>query len=137
MEDNHCLICNEVNESILHVLRDCFAAYYVWACLVPKDMFHNFCSLDFDDWFRYNLKSKRQFSIVISWTMICGVACWFLWQRRNKEICDENYVHMGNLSMAIVQYTELIYKSRSMTRKFKACREKKLVGWNSPPNGLV
>ena len=42
---------------------------------------------------------------------------------------------MGTLSMAIVQYTELIYKSGSMTRKFKVCREEKLVGWNPPPVG--
>ena len=40
---------------------------------------------------------------------------------------------MGNPSMAIVQYTELIYKSGPMARKFKACREEKLVGWSPPP----
>ena len=40
---------------------------------------------------------------------------------------------MGKPTMAIVQYTELIYKSGSMARKFKACREENLVGWSPPP----
>ena len=52
--------------------------------------------------FVYNLKSKKQFSDGISWPVIFGMACWFLWKRRNKDIFDEIYVHMGNLSMAIV-----------------------------------
>ena len=66
VEDSHCPICNEVNESSLHVLRDCHAAYYVWKYLVPRDMCCHFFSLDFDDWFCYNLKSKKQFSDGIS-----------------------------------------------------------------------
>ena len=136
-EDSHHLICNELNESCLHVLRDCPAAYYVWAYLVPRDMFPNFFSLDFDDWFCYNLKSKKQFSDGISWPMIFGVGCWFLWKRRNMEIFDENYVHMGNLFMDIVQYTELIYKSESMTRKFMVHKEEKLIRWNPPSVGWV
>ena len=57
-EDSHCLICNKEDEGLLHVLRDCPAAYYVWVFLVPRDMFNSLFSLDFDDWFLYNLKSK-------------------------------------------------------------------------------
>ena len=131
-EDSLCPICNKTGEDVLHVLRDCPAAYYVWCCLVSKGMLKNFFTLRFDDWFLFNLKSKECFSEHIAWPMIFGVACWFLWQRRNKKVFDGNYVHMGNPSMAIVRYTELIYKSGFMARKFKVCKEEKLVRWSPP-----
>ena len=112
-----------------HVLRGCLATYYVWSCLVPCDMLDEFFSLGFEDRLLYNLTSKMCFSSIINWKMIFGVACWFLWQRRNKEIFDVNFVLRGSPSMAVVQYTELIHRSSSLTSKFKACREEKLIGW--------
>ena len=101
-QDSHCEFCIEVEEDILHVLRDCPVAYYVWVCLVPRDMVNIFFSLDFDDWLFFNLKSKTQFSVDIAWSMIFGVSCWFLWQRRTREIFDENFVSKDNISISIV-----------------------------------
>ena len=39
--------------------------------------------------------------------------------------------------MAIVQYTELIHRSSSLTSKFKACRKEKLIGWKPPLTNWV
>ena len=76
-QDSHCEFYSEVEEDILHVLRHCPVAYYVWVCLVPRDMVNIFFSLDFDDWLFFNLKSKTQFSVDITWSMIFGVSCGF------------------------------------------------------------
>ena len=39
--------------------------------------------------------------------------------------------------MAIVQYTELIHRSSSLTSEFKTCREERLIGWKPPPTNWV
>ena len=57
--------------------------------------------------------------------------------RSNKEIFEENYVPRGSPSMAIIQYTDLIYKSSCLANKFKAGREEKLIGWNPPSTSWV
>ena len=74
------------------MLRDCPIAVYVWHCLVPRDIVNLFFMLGFEDWILYNLKSQGKFSDDIAWPKIFGVACWFLRQRRNKEIFYENYI---------------------------------------------
>ena len=96
-------------------------------------MLNDFFSSNLEDWLLYNLTSKRYFSTVVAWSMIFGVACWFLWQRRNKEIFDENFVPRSSPSMAIVQYTDLIYKSSSLNSKLKATMEEKVIRWKLPP----
>ena len=104
-----------MNEDIIHVLRDCIAAIYVWVCLVPREIVSIFFRMGFDNWFLYNLKSKVKFSNDIAWPVIFGMACWFLWQRRNKELFDENYSRMESPSNAIIHYTKLICSTNSLS----------------------
>ena len=85
---------------------------------MPREIVNVFFMMGFEEWFLYNLKSEANFSYDIAWPMMFGVACWFLWQRRNKEIFDENYSSMGNPSSAIIHYTKLICNTKSLTWKF-------------------
>lgn len=55
-EDHSCKLCGSVEESCLHVLRDCCKAKEVWKQLVLSRILVCFLSYSLEDWLSANLK---------------------------------------------------------------------------------
>ena len=83
-------------EIVLHVLRDCRYATQVWMGLVSQVRWPEFFSLSFQEWLYWNLSNNLPYDLSIDWSLIFGVACWLLWQWRNKAICYDSFCEMSN-----------------------------------------
>lgn len=86
-ESSNCYYCAGVDETIIHVLRDCPLAVSVWRTLVPLTMRSNFFGYPFDEWTRYNIFEGE----VPNWRSMWAAACFYLWGWRNKKMHDPNF----------------------------------------------
>ncbi|CAJ2637065.1 unnamed protein product [Trifolium pratense] len=86
-----CNICGAADETVIHVLRDCISATQVWLRLVPSNQSSNFFSLSCRDWIFKNITNNFHGTHDLNWTSTFMVACWNLWNWRNKEIFEEGF----------------------------------------------
>lgn len=81
-----CPMCNQEDESLVHMARDCVEVSQVWLLLADRGLPNNdFFSLDLHSWLLNNLKAKNlQFGI--EWNVIFGAAVSCFWQVRNDKV---------------------------------------------------
>lgn len=86
-----CKRCGAVDESILHVLRDCFLAKHVWDEMVPLNCRNLFYSMLEGDWLVSNILYAKEFSLGndLNWTTFSVLACWWLWRWRNGFVFQD------------------------------------------------
>lgn len=60
-------LCQEIEETNLHVVRDCIEAKRIWAHLIPLDIFQKFFPLPLKEWVTWNLSSVTLHNRVCSW----------------------------------------------------------------------
>lgn len=85
-----CSRCGAVQDSVIHVLRDCKLAAAVWMLHGNVTVDHSFFVMELEDWLLVNL--KRQ-----SWmgssgeeaTIKFAVICWLLWKQRNEFVFQQ------------------------------------------------
>lgn len=58
----NCIVCPNVTEDILHVLRDCNPAMTVWKSLIREPYWNRFFETDLQDWIRLNLTNRCRYS---------------------------------------------------------------------------
>ncbi|CAA0815561.1 Polynucleotidyl transferase- ribonuclease H-like superfamily protein [Striga hermonthica] len=85
-----CEICNQAEESALHVCRDCPKAAEIWRRLVPGPAQNEFFSLNLEQWLASNLLLP---SLVgrDNWACSFGVIVWKLWRWRNESLFMGKY----------------------------------------------
>ncbi|KAF7819529.1 reverse transcriptase [Senna tora] len=87
---NVCPICNQVNESQIHILRDCPFARRMWGNLNFKALN---CHSDYRSWIYSNATDHSDFCHNLSRSTVFVYGLWELWLNRN------NYVFNGAHSM--------------------------------------
>lgn len=55
-----CPRCNQGEESVLHVIRDCKWAREVWPCLIPAELKDEFFSMELRPWLMWVVKKGKE-----------------------------------------------------------------------------
>ncbi|KAA3477395.1 Non-LTR retroelement reverse transcriptase [Gossypium australe] len=91
-------VCGDVEESCLHVLRDCCQAIEVWKQLIPSRISNRFFSSSLDEWLSSNLKNKVDVVFQdVNWPSLFRIVCWRIWKQRN--LCVFQDVHVNIFSV--------------------------------------
>ena len=134
-----CNHCHMEPETVLHVLRDCRYATQVWMGLVSPDRWSEFFSLPVQEWLYSNLTNNLSFDLSMEWSLIFGVACWLLWQWRNKALFDDAFCEMSNP----IGFIKFKAKQFSHSTQFnddeqsRRTKQSRLIGWDAPPMGWI
>ncbi|CAL9018286.1 unnamed protein product [Prunus brigantina] len=83
--DASCMYCRGVNESVLHILRDCYRACIVWAQLLKPHQAACFFQTELRPWLLSNMCSKDAM-VQGPWKFTFVFACWFIWKWRNNHV---------------------------------------------------
>lgn len=86
-----CCNCTGQEETILHVLRDCEVAVFVWQHLLHRDDRSWFFLGDVGGWAKDNLVAGKMNGDTNIWPQIWATTCYFLWLWRNKAKFDPNF----------------------------------------------
>ncbi|XP_054791641.1 uncharacterized protein LOC129297314 [Prosopis cineraria] len=78
--DQRCSLCDESQESINYVFKDCTLAAVVWRRILPIDMQIDFYGKSLDTWLADILKNPH---IDYSWKIGVSIFCRKLWDARN------------------------------------------------------
>jgi hypothetical protein len=81
-----CLYCRDVEETILHVLRDCPIAKEVWMQVLPVASRGIFFMGDLEGWIEFNLHNHVQWHYKGGWCDFWATMCHCLWTWKNKEL---------------------------------------------------
>lgn len=96
-----CYHCNNIEETTLHVLRDCPLARIVWNHLVEAHNRGNFFISSNNQWFQNNI-----FNHSIHWSELWANTCYWLWTWRNKQIHEEEFTRPYQEWDFIKKYTQ-------------------------------
>jgi hypothetical protein len=125
-----CDFCGDVEETILHVLRDCPRAREIWSCVITTNDRANFYMSEANHWIELNLHNTMHWNGEGSWSDFWVMCCHCIWSWRNKELFDENFVRPSRPLPVILKMVKEYIAAVNNT-KIVACREKveRLVGW--------
>lgn len=84
-EVSTCVVCNQNDESMLHILRDCNKIRPVWLSLVNGGVHNNFWHMDIEEWLFTNLVERMGIDTA-HWKICFGVALRVLWLSRNDLV---------------------------------------------------
>ncbi|CAJ2657953.1 unnamed protein product [Trifolium pratense] len=129
-----CSICGNDEETVIHTLRDCMFATRIWIKLVSSNQITNFfSSFDCREWIFMNLNKRDIGSQEGSWQSIFMVACWHLWNWRNKAIFEEDFQRPNDPSQVILRMTKDIEQyERTLKTGIRIQRETIYIGWKNP-----
>ncbi|CAL1353630.1 unnamed protein product [Linum trigynum] len=82
----NCARCNGQRETIIHILRDCPPASFLWTRHVPSNKQQRFFTSTTEDWLRLNLADVEEVSQGIPWSTFFSIAVWIIWKNRN-DLC--------------------------------------------------
>ena len=129
-----CPICQNHEESIIHLLRDCPFATKFWKDLGTPQIFSNFLHLNLPDWLKTNcLCSNQIHANGFSWNIQFPFAIWCLWKHRNKVVFD-NAPPNSRLHLNCIQLAREFFFCVSKRQKTRHCSVSPIC-WNKPESG--
>lgn len=78
-----CPLCNQEDETLIHMTRDCAAVTQAWLILAGIKLPTDFFSLNPYNWLVHNLNDKN---LQHEWKIIFGDAVSCFWQTRNEKV---------------------------------------------------
>jgi hypothetical protein len=91
MGSSFCAFCGDVEETELHVLRDCPRCMNVWLNIIHGNKREVFFNSTLQQWINININGTIEGIEVNKWDSYWASACHSLWYWRNKESHDYNY----------------------------------------------
>lgn len=107
-QSNLCPLCNNGEENLLHVFRDCTAAAQVWNLISESKFRNDFMIGDFPNWLYLNL-SVNETRFDLEWSLIFGVTVYNLWMERNEKVF-RNTNPIGNVTARKIHHSCLTIK---------------------------
>lgn len=126
-----CLMCNETDETPLHIFRDCEEIKQLWTCFVPENFQQSFFQANFEDWVNMNIAQTHRDCKGKQWNVIFLVICWWQWRFCN----DVNFADKASPP----NYTFLEKKIKEVAKSYEGIRkdsrkiEEIHIGWTSLP----
>ncbi|WCJ36333.1 Polynucleotidyl transferase ribonuclease H-like superfamily protein [Euphorbia peplus] len=130
-----CNVCG-LDESVLHVLRDCAKAKQIWDAFIPPVMSSFFYSCSLDAWLDENLKVT--YSVFnIEWGIIYGFIVWWLWKFRNERIFEGKADVVLTVEFIVAKAKECKVAYTTASRVTAPIREERMVKWIPPDDGWI
>lgn len=132
MTDSCCPLCNNYQETLSHLRRECVVAKNFWYKLrVPPELVRSFAEMDVNCWLQINCQSKVSHSSLMPWGYVFTFAIWNLWKHRNgmafNNTTENDNLHKLSSSQAL-EYYYCAGKIKSQ-RNMVVCN----VSWKKPP----
>ncbi|KAK8686136.1 hypothetical protein V6N13_125163 [Hibiscus sabdariffa] len=90
-----CSICHGRDESLEHVLRDCFVARRMWLLLIKPGKRYEFFHAPLNHWLICNIQGHGDFATIAeNWDVFFVVCCWMI----GKNLCSRIFgdANVGN-----------------------------------------
>ncbi|GAU25543.1 hypothetical protein TSUD_259770 [Trifolium subterraneum] len=123
-----CSYCRVVEETTLHVLRDCTLAKKIWSHVVPLAS-----RSGLQEWICFNLNNFVMGICEGTWNVFWAMACYLLWNWRNKELHVEGFLrpnrpvqHVRNMA---ADYIHAMQNSSIMVNRSQVASR---IGWVPP-----
>jgi ribonuclease HI len=133
-----CSYCGNVEETTLHVLRDCSKAQNLWYNLIPVQHRGIFFMGELQTWCSSNLLDTTQWSGCADWCETWAITCHCLWSWRNKELFDEEFIRplheVHVIQQKVQEYKNAARLNRAMVEKPQTVA---LIKWNPPREGYI
>lgn len=126
----YCYRCAGIQESLMHVLRDCEFARSLWLELKRGHLEPDFLILQGVDGFKWNLEKPDE-----TWKLVFGVACWMLWTWRNKSLFDEQFVVPMNRGRAVWWYVQEVKTAKRELGVITGVKQEVNISWSPPSEG--
>jgi ribonuclease HI len=137
--DPFCVNCIHFEETIIHVIRDCPVAVEIWRQLLSTQERGNFFVINIQDWISMNLNNQFGHAYGNDWTAIWATTCYLLWQWRNKEVHDDEFVRPFRPWQVALEYVAA-YKNNMMAEektKYGKVQQQLDIKWQAPMVGWV
>jgi ribonuclease HI len=133
-----CSFCGNVQETILHALRDCPLAMEIWDSLISANDRRKFLNVDLENWFELNLNNSISWNDISDWCEVWAVACHSLWSWRNKEIHEVNFVRPSRPSWQVLKLLgDYIHAAKNNKIMVEKNRNMAMIGWKPPQSSFV
>jgi ribonuclease HI len=133
-----CVFCGDVEETILHALRDCPKAMDIWNCVLTTSDRASFFMSEEKHWLELNINNAVQWSGEANWGDFWALCCHCIWSWRNKELFDVGFVRPSRpvpiLMKMMQEYKEAVTTSMVVTRAEKVVN---LIGWKPPRESFI
>jgi ribonuclease HI len=133
-----CTHCVNIEETVIHVLRDCAIAMEFWNNAIPVTNRGSFYMREAHQWIEGNLCNMIVRNSSMGWCNFWAMACYSLWMWRNKELHDENFVRPA-IAVPLVwkkveEYNAAMSNSEVIMDRDKVVR---LISWKLPKSSFV
>jgi ribonuclease HI len=139
LKEPYCDYCGQMEESLLHVLRDCPLASLVWRHLVEVNHWSTFFLYTREQWFELNLRTHIGRNKEVKWDAIWATTCYYLWQWRNQRVHDtriqDPYKPWEIIMNSVTYYMSSMDSHRSLHNNLSMVN--KDVRWYPPKHGWV
>lgn len=135
---SNCPICDSLEESILHMARDCRSSFQIWTWLAGNKLPHGFLSPDPHDWMINNLRctSLRH---GVEWRIIFGAATTCIWQNRNNKVFIDKVDHVEEICWRVVRQAQAFQQCAAdgvLTCSLISQADLTNNQWRPPPFGV-
>jgi ribonuclease HI len=133
-----CAFCGDVEETILHVMRDCPRAKDIWNCVIPVRDRASFFMSEFHHWLDLNFRNSWSWNGVGSWSEFWALCCHCLWTWRNKELYQEDFVRPSRPLPIIMKMVQEYNDAVSSTMVVNSSdRVEALIRWEPPKVSFI
>ncbi|MCH84271.1 RNA-directed DNA polymerase (Reverse transcriptase), partial [Trifolium medium] len=87
----YCSYCGRLEETTLHVLRDCPLANIIWQHLVDFQHRGRFFLASFDQWIAMNIYNDIGQATNVKWITVWATCCFWIWKWRNYRVHETNF----------------------------------------------
>lgn len=135
-----CPVCGSLNETLMHVFKDCECAKDTWMATARGLLPVNFFDLDRDKWIEENLSASHR-TKSLEWGVWFGLTNLMLWQARNEWVfqgvqhtAPQLFHRIHNQAMAVHNS----YQTTSLQEVASVLHTPiRVASWNAPAEGWV
>jgi hypothetical protein len=136
LTEPYCSHCGQMEETTLHVLRDCPIAVEVWKHLLKEDDRGSFFICTFQQWVELNLSTNMGIQSDLSWDATWATTCYWLWRWRNQRVHDSSYVSQWQPWSFILKLVNEYKATKSVIKAEQTCQKVvKDIKWLRPERG--
>ena len=77
-----CPLCPQKDESVLHVIRDCYKVSAIWKALIGVDEFNRQCQYPIKVWILINIRDSQKIFEGRRWSIMFAITVWWVWKWR-------------------------------------------------------
>ncbi|CAJ2673373.1 unnamed protein product [Trifolium pratense] len=133
-----CNFCRNMEETILHALRDCALVKQMWLSIIPFKARSSFFGGDLEQWVQYNLRRNIKGLNGIRWEDFWATTCHCLWIWRNRELHEENYNRPMQPVLYIMQRLREYYQASKVSGTVVSVPKRvSWIRWQPPEEGWV